>query len=325
MTFHETRLPNFRTIRRVFVVGLVGWAFVAGLSGESRGAAPPRRARPPKFSKHITEVFFLDARDTLVGPRPDNVASGAPAPPAEPVARPAEGGKGFAWSKWIAAEVVEDEIKAQQIHLAEAVQNATQFKAGDYQQARQHFSVLATLFAIDAQYDQKMRWQRESAGMRDLLARAGFQCKVGTDASYREAQSRSEDLQNLVRGNVPLLPAAAPDANWDQVADRSPLMNRLEQAQQQALRPWTANAGEFSRHADKLTHEAQLIAALAEVIGRDGYEFSDDDTYRQYAREMQAQAQAVCEAVEQKNYEQARRAVVGIGKACAHCHEGFRN
>jgi hypothetical protein len=319
-------MSNVVPTRRPFVTWSLGLALAVGMSGDSRGAAPEKRARPPKFSKSITDVFFLDAREKLVGPRPDKVGDGAPvAGAAEPSARPLEGGKGPAWSKLISAKVVEDEIKAQQIQLGEVVQNASKFKGGQYQRARRHLSLLATLFAIDAQYDQKMRWQREAPGMRDLLGRAGFNCKVGTDASYHEARTRWEDLQNVVRGNPPSMPTAALEPVWGQVADRAPLMKRLEQAQQQGLTPWTANAGEFKRHADQLSHEAQLIAALAEVIGRDGYEFSDDETYRQYAREMQSQAQALRDAVEQKNYEQARQAVTGVNKACANCHEGFRD
>ncbi len=49
------------------------------------------------------------------------------------------------------------------------------------------------------------------------------------------------------------------------------------------------------------------------------------ETYREYARAMQAQALSVREAVEQKNFDQARKAVGEIGKACASCHEGFRS
>jgi cytochrome c556 len=208
--------------------------------------------------------------------------------------------------------------------VGEAVQNATKFKGGDYQQARAHFSVLATLFAIDAQYDEPMRWKREAPAMRDRMARAGFNCKVGTDASYKDAKSRAEELESLVRGGASQLPATSNEPSWPKIADRPPLMKRLEQAQQ-VLGPWTANAGEFSRHADKVSHEAQLLAALAQVISRDGYEFADDETYREDARALEEHALQVRDAVEQKNFDQARKAVGEIGKACNKCHEGYRS
>lgn len=291
-------------------------------------AAPAKRARPPKFSKSITDVFFPDAREKLVGPRPERAASQAALggePAADSPQRPLDGGASHGWKKLIAAEVLEDEIKAQQIKLGEAVQNATKFKGGDFRHARLHFSVLATLFAIDAQYDEPMRWQREAAGVRDLMARAGFNCKVGTDGSYKDAKARAEELETLVRGSSVVLPRADAEASWAKIADRPPLMQRLEQAQQQGLAPWTANSSEFSRNADKVSHEAQLIAALAAVIGRDGYEFSDDETYRELARSLETHALSVRDAVEQKDYERARRAVGEVSKACAKCHEGFRS
>ncbi len=290
-------------------------------------AAPPSRARPPQFAKSITDVFFSDARTKLVGPRPDKIGSASASSTASPApSRPAARAQaGPTWSKLITAEVVEDEIKTEQLKLGETVQTASGFKGGDYQRARLHFSVLATMFAIDAQYDGATRWQREAPGLRDLTARAGFNCKVGTDASYKEAKARWEDLQNLVRGGSIQSPSAGADAEWAKVADRAPLMKRLEHAQQQGLAVWSAGAGEFSRNAGKMLHEAQLIAALAEVITREGYEFADDETYREFAQAMQTQALAVRDAVEQKNYEQARQAVGEISKACSKCHEGFRN
>ncbi|MBI3839607.1 MAG: hypothetical protein HY288_16930 [Planctomycetia bacterium] len=290
-------------------------------------AAPPKRARPPHFGKSITDVFFPDARAKLVGPRPEKSGSTS-LPPSASLAPSQSAGAaqgGPWWSKLIAADVVEDEIKAQQLELGETVQTVSKFKGGDYQRARLHFSVLATMFAIDAQYDGALRWQREAPALRDLMARAGFNCKVGTDGSYKEAKARYEDLQNLVRGSPMQAPSAGPEADWPKVADRPPLMKRLEQAQQQGLAVWSASAGEFSRHADEMLHEAQLIAALAEVIAREGYEFADDEIYRGFALAMQIQALAVRDAVEQKNYEHARQAVGEISKACANCHEGFRN
>jgi cytochrome c556 len=68
-----------------------------------------------------------------------------------------------------------------------------------------------------------------------------------------------------------------------------------------------------------------MIAALATVIQSAGYEFADDDTYRQHATSMQAKALALREAAQAGDYDRARTAVGEVSKACAGCHEGFRN
>jgi cytochrome c556 len=239
--------------------------------------------------------------------------------------KPSPSAAGRTWSQWIAAEVIEDEIKAQQTRLAAAVENVNKFKGGDYQQARENLSLLAVLFAVVAEYDAQVRWQRQAAAVRDVMAHAGFNCKVGTDASYKEAKARADDLQILVRGGSVELPPAGAETSWPKVAERQPLMKRLEQAQQQAISPWTANSGEFERHAERLAAEAQLVAALAEVISQKDYEFGDDATYLEHAKAMQAQAVSVRDAALKQNYEEARKAAGELGKACNNCHEGFRS
>ena len=319
------------------MIRLRPWAAVAGLAALSLsvhlvyGFAPlavVKRARAPKFDKAVTDAFYPDAREKLGGPRPQKSTvaraagtAGAANPPAAETAKADSG----AWSSLIAAETIEDEIKSQQVKLAETLASAAKFKGGGYQRARLHLSVLATMFAIDAEYGQPMRWQREAPAMRDAAARAGFNCKVGTDASFAEAKKVSEQIQGLVRGESLDLPASEPASEWSKVADRAPLMKRLEQAQQQGLGTALANAREFSRRSELVSHDAQLIAALARVIGREGYEFADDETYRGFAQTMGREAQAVREAAAQDDYEQARRAAGEISKSCAACHEGYRS
>ena len=290
-------------------------------------AAPPvKRARPPQFPKSVADAFFPDAREKLVGDKRQRAAPTVEAPlPATEIAPTDAPSGNDAWSQLITAEAIEDEIKAQERQLGAAVASAANFKGGGYQQARTALSLLAVLFAIDAEYGQPMRWQREAAVARDQFARAGFNCKVGTDASFKEAQARHEELATLVRGGSLDARGKPAESGWSQVADRAPLMKRLEQAYEQGLAPWSANAGEFNRRLDRVAHEAQLVAALAAVIQREGYEFADDESYREPAEAMRTGAIAVREATANKNFDQARQAVSQIGKSCTTCHEGYRN
>ncbi len=159
----------------------------------------------------------------------------------------------------------------------------------------------------------------------DLVARAGFNCKVGTDASYNEAKLRMEDLEQLVRGGSVSPPAANPDAKWDKIADRPPLMLRLETAQKEHLGPAMANAGAFRKSADAVLREAELIAAIGEVIGQEGFEFADDETYLGYAHQMRDAAREIVGAIKSNDYDTARAASGKLEKACNECHEGYRS
>jgi len=184
---------------------------------------------------------------------------------------------------------------------------------------------LATLLAIVAEYDGRIRWQREAPALRDLVARAGLNCKVATDASYQEARSRADDLQTLIRGGSLSLPAVKIGTDWPRVTDRNLLMQRLEQAQQQAIAPQLASAKSFEENTDLLLQESQIVAALAAVIARPGYEFADDESFVEHAKGMQEQAISLRNATLDGNFEAARKAAGALGQSCTNCHEGYRS
>jgi len=309
--------------RRILAIGLAATVASALLAA---GGAPQKRAKPPQWDKSVRGIFFDDARQKLVGPRPDyGQAAQTVATPAESGDEPPRAGTSFAWSKLIAAEVLEDQIKSLQSAVNATVQTPSPFKGGGYKDARRQFTELAVLFGIVHEFDGEVRWQQQAAGIRDAMARSGFNCKVGTDASFKEARARKDDLENLVRGNPIAAAAGEPQAKWDKVAGRPPLMQRLEQCRDQTLLPLTANSADFGKNRHKLAHEAQIVAALAEVIQRDGFEFADDEGYLSQARAMRDGAVAVAEAARQKNYDAARTGVAILAKSCDECHAGYRS
>lgn len=310
------------------------------LAADSPAAAPKRRALPPKWDKHVVDSFFGNPRGTLEGDRP-NFGDRSSGPAAGTVAgtpadgNPAAGGAATnpdaaaggpkTWSKLISADALQDEIKSYQNPVHDDVKSASEFKATGFKRARDDFSMLAVTLGVIAQYDGDARWKDQAAAARDAFARAGQNCKVATDQSYNEAKSRAEDLAALIRGDTISVPAAAEaKPQWSKVSNRPQLMHRLEQAQQNRLAPWTANAADFAKHIDGITREAQVIAMLAEVIQQEGYDYTDDTSYKGFAQEMQKHALEVVEAAKTKNYDAARRANAEIGKACSNCHGGFR-
>lgn len=90
------------------------------------------------------------------------------------------------------------------------------------------------------------------------------------------------------------------------------------------LKKWLANKGEFKAHSDEVRHESQVVAAIADVIGREGFEYWDDESYAKCAHDLRQAAAEVSAAVETDNFEQAQQANSRMTKACADCHEGFR-
>ncbi len=296
-------------------------------AGESAKKKKNQGVRPPKWSADDSNVFFPDARAKLVGTRPNYQKAqeiAAASQTTDGVAEASSVKSAGGWSKLIDAETIETEIKRIGPEVAAQTKTPSGFKGGAYKECRREFSVLAMLFAVSAEYDGEVRWQDAAPALRDLFSRAGHNCKAGSDQTFQEAVQRRQDLADLIAGNRPRSKQAEPKADWSQVADRPPLMQRLNIAHEDRLKKWLANKNEFTAHEDDIRHEAQLVAAIADVIGREGFEYWDDETYANSAKELRQAAMEVSAAVQSGNYEQARQANSRMTKACADCHEGFR-
>jgi hypothetical protein len=312
----------------VAAVGLVSLVVLGdgAAAAGSGGVKPHKRATPPtRFDKASSATFFDDAFATLQGSRPafSSVARG---PAARPTAgQQAESGGGFKWSGLISEETLTDEVKDRKSDVAGAVAKPTDFKGGGYNAARQAFSSIAVAFGIIAAYDQDVRWKKDAATARDLFARVGFNCKVGTDQSYAESKARLADLESMLDGNAPAGKADRDDDfAWHQVAGRPALMSRLEGAEG-VLAAGMASRADFDRGLDAILHDAEIVAAIGEVIMQPDFEYHDDDSYRGYAAAMRDAAVRVREAVRKKDYDAARSAAGELKKSCDACHGDYRS
>lgn len=312
-----------------FVTSLI--AVTAAYAQKKGGSGPV--AAPPNFNADdVNERFFPDAFEQLNGPRPQygtGIASVGRPPQQGPAAgAPADAGEndgGFAWSKLISRETIEDEIKSLKLDVEKTITVPAPFKGGGNRAAQKQFSMLAVLFAIAGEYDQDVRWKNDAPGLREMFARAGFNCKVGTDQSFNEAKARKLDLSDLVAGSQLPVDTAERAAIWDKVAFRPILMRRLEDSFQKKLQPWLSSKGEFSKNSAELLHEAELVAALAEVIQRENFEFWDDDDYLEFAKQMGAGAAAIVEGVKSNDYDSASKGASDIKRSCSECHESYRS
>jgi hypothetical protein len=282
-----------------------------------------QEARPPQWSRDVLDTFFDDARAALNGPRPDygkqsDVSRSA-------ASKAVDKNEAFAWSKLIEAETLEAEVKRLSQSIASSVGKAGAFKSGGFKEARRDFSELAVLFAVTAQYDGDARWKDAAPSIRDELAQTAASTNVGTDDSLRQAAVASAGLADLVRGDRPPRSDATTEVtDWSQVSARALLMQRLDIGHQERLTKWLADPATFRRNQTDVAHEAQIIAMLAEVIQREAYEFSDDDTYVGFAKVLEQAAVDMSAAAATGNYEQAQTAIGRATKACADCHDGYR-
>jgi hypothetical protein len=312
--------PNLRV---TLLAGML--CFAAATLFAKPPAQEQKLAPPPKWTADDLNTFFPDARTKLVGTRPDFSKSSKIAANSGNTSN-APGGANSAggWSKLVDAETIETEIKRTAPAIAKATATPSEFKGGGYKECRRDFSVLAAMFAVSAEYDGDVRWHDAAAGLRDLFARAGHNCKAASDQVFSEARQRKQDLADLIGGTRPTAAQAEAKADWAKLVDRPPLMQRMNIAHEDRLKKWLANKGEFTAHRDDARHEAQIAATIADIIGREGYEYANDEQYAKLARELREGATDVSAAIEQGNYDQARQGSSRMTKACADCHEAFR-
>ena len=316
--------------RQIFITNVVAWCLVAfvAVAPSQQKSKPARRAKLPTFEGTLTTQFFFDNVFTkLVGKRPANpsaVVATTPAPSGR-TPSPNAGGTSYSWAKLISSGTIEDEVKAIKLSVDKGVTTPSDFAGRGYKIARREFSLLAMLFGIIHDYDDDVRWKSDSAVARDRFARSASNAKAGGNSNvYKEAQMRQEDLGRLLRGSGLEGQAERPENVWSELADRALLMQRLEIGFNGRLSGWTSGQNEFSRNREEVLHEAEIIAAISEVLSREGMEDGDDEDYVVFVKRMQAAAADVAEAVRLDSPNQARQAAGEINKACSECHELYR-
>lgn len=294
-----------------------------------RDPEPRRRSPPPTlpWGRLVTDAFFDDAFATLEGPRPDfsrSVSGTAAAGAAAAAAGQPVSTDGLRWSALISADTLVDEIKDRAGDLQGATATPASFKGGGYQQCRTQLSTIATMFGVIARYDADVRWKDEAATARDLFARAGFNCKAGSDQTYAEAKARVDDLQAMIEGSRLDRPAGSDeDVVWSDVAARSPLMQRLELAEK-TLSEAASSASAFQDAAEIVLHDAEMVAVITQVLQEPELDDHDDETYRGYARVMGEAARGLREAARQGDYQAASAAIGRLKQSCDTCHADYR-
>jgi len=286
-----------------------------------------RRSTPPagRFDRLVSGSFFEDAFAELEGPRPDFAMRKKTEPPPNGGGKGvSDAGSGFRWSAMVSGGTLTDEIKDRKADITAAIASPATFKGGGYNDCRDALSSIALAFAVIADYDGDVRWKDEAATARDLFARTGFNCKVGTDQSFNEARVREGMLDAMIQGSrLDEKSEREEDFLWNQVAGRPPLMARLEKARK-TLAAATSSKSEFQKLSEVVLHEAEIVAAIGHVIQQEDFEYWDDETYCEYSEMMRQAAVDAREATLQNDYDAVSTAVGSLRKSCDTCHGDYR-
>ena len=104
---------------------------------------------------------------------------------------------------------------------------------------------------------------------------------------------------------------------------RTETMVRLQRSDE-LLKAWTADAAVFAKQKKKIIQEAQWVAAIAEVIAKEGMDDADVDDYVEFCSGMKSAAQETVAATKLDNFEGASKAANLVSQSCNNCHEEWR-
>ncbi|TVQ01956.1 MAG: hypothetical protein EA381_04190 [Planctomycetaceae bacterium] len=323
-------IPAWRIVR---VLGLI--CLTVSLVGSLAALASERRAKPPTIAKDRFRGTFFDSVDEAIrGERPrlgqatsapSRVAGSPTAGSTAAASAPSVGDGGASlFTKLISPASLEDEIKRVRLEFDGAVSTPAAFKGGDYQRARLHLTTLATLFAVIVEHEGEVRWKKDAAAARDLLARSAANCKSGSLQVFNETKLRRADLEDLVSGSGLASRQAEAENDWSMIADRVPLMQYAEQLLEGPLKEGSRNAETVQAEEDALRRSAEVMAIVAQVLRTEGLTDADDADYAELCDELIEASRGVSLALDQGDPTAVGRAVAAIQQSCNKCHENYR-
>lgn len=302
------------------VTGLV----VVSLCGA--GLAEPHAAAP--WPEERARVFFQDAfREALRGAPPEprrshaipqvsDAGATSQTPAATPADRPA-------WSGWIAADVLEDEVK-RTIQGLVRFEQASRLTASQKSKRRvTYLAHLALLFGVVGDYDQAVRWKSQGRAISADLAKSLRQHLDTPVVQPDRVQELVFQLQDLVRG-ARWPGRATGSATWDARVHRPTVMRRMEIAFAKSIKPASVDRADAKSDAARVRHECQVLACLAQSLCAPGVEYRDEEDYAVYCQTLLGAAQRVQQALERDDVDTVRGAVKEIQRACDDCHQNYR-
>ncbi len=316
-------------MRKALIVGMalsLGLYWIGADVDAQSGGPKRRRAARPKFSAQERSIYFDNIfKEGLAGKRPADF--GKPRT-AQPTGGPNSAGdtgatgSGFAWSKLIDAMSIENEIKAVKKQIDLSITTPNKFASGGFQEARLNFTILATLFAVISEYDTEIRFKKAAPEARQLFARLAANSTAGSNAVFQQAKQRKADLQDVINGGSVVLPGPLqPLEDWSMVCDRGPIMERLDLALNERIKPVAGSEKSFTESAEVILHEANIVALFAEVLTKEGMQDGDEDDYISEAKKLQNGALDVIAGVKQSDFAKATAGIGQMGQACTICHE----
>ena len=318
---------NFPILLSTVLIG----TFLTAVVAQEQATKPAKKIRKvtrvakPKFDGSKDGIYFKDVySEGLVGDRPvaglpGQIASATSTEQATSDSNDSKSG----WSALIDGTTIEDEIKSLNQELAKSVTTPVKFKT-TYNDVRQTMALLSMSFAIIREYDGEVRWKDYAPAAQAALQQAAVNARANSDQAFNYCNGRKFDLEDLVRGgSFAETEKPSDQLEWGDVVGRTETMKRLETSDQ-LLKEWTADEKTFARQKNRIVSEAQWVAAIADIIAKEGMDDADVDEYVALCVAMKEAAVKTVTATKNDDFEAASKFANLVSQSCNNCHEDWR-
>lgn len=324
------RVGQISAITLIVVGGLcVHTALAQSKSKESSVVRVDEKGR--KFVNKIPYDVFFDNPLEVVSSNKNSVpATDTPqekqidTKPA-PVAPTSPSAKGeIVWQEFLPMEELQGEVKTLRNSLTKSISNQGSFN--------QNFKVIAiegaemaALAGIVQQHPESVGWKDKAQFVRDFGAQLN-QSAVGLGKdNFDKSKAAFQKLTSVLDGSIPADAGDVPDVRpFHEAASRKPLMKRIEKAKDWLKQDVNSEA-KFKSLSNQILHEAGVLSALGSVVTTDGYEYTENDDYQQFAKSLIEGGKAAINATKDESYDRFKQAVDQINKSCTDCHGVYGN
>ena len=335
----------------VFAVYLTGSAIISGCGGGSEPAEQPaakqsaasqaqssKKAPAKKQSangvsvdasgrKFVGEipfdVFFDDP--LAVASNSQQVASKTNTPTEtteEPEPEDTSTGK-LDWKSIITAEQIDAEMKSVRNHLTASMQSVGQYNS-HYKELQIDGAVMAALAGILMAHPEELSWKKNAKFIRDLGGKIAENSVGLGKKSFDATKLPYEQAMAVLSGSLPPdLPESTDKFDFVDVASKGDLMKRMDVAYQW-MKKNVPTEDVFKGEAEKITHEAIVLATLASIIRTDSYGSTDEEEYQTFASMMVKASQGISESAISGDYKMFNESISKLQKSCDECHVEYR-
>lgn len=320
--FLRARLAAACPLRVCLLLAFLPWNAAAQQPVDKRA---PRPDWTSEAYQTKADIFFDNAFEALDGPRPAHLMPNqgletASNPRPMTGAHVAETEASHGWSQLISAETLESQIKSLIQALQVSVKSPARFAGGQFRQARQEFGYLATLFRVVGAFDGDVRWKQSALAASKRSATAAAVCRSGDAAAFAEAKFVRGDLADLLNGGRL---EGTETASWNEAADRGGWMRWIEAAEQR-IKAAVADKNSFTRQADQLVSDAEMLRLVAQVLTEDDLEDGSDEDYEALCEALKVAASDLLDSTRAGEQRRAAEAAARVNQSCINCHEMYK-